>query len=41
MYTTDLTLEINGYTKTMTFYLTTLGRYEILLKKPWLYAYDP
>ena len=40
-HATDLTIEINGHTETMTFYLTNLGRYEALLGKPWLYVHDP
>ena len=37
----DLTLQVNGHTETITCYLTKLGKYELLLGKPWLALHNP
>ena len=37
----DLLLDLNGHSETRTFYITNLGRYHILLGKPWLKTHNP
>lgn len=40
-HATDLEVDIGGHRETRTFFLTDLGRYEILLGKPWLHTHNP
>jgi hypothetical protein len=38
---TDLRLTIRGHTETLRFYVTILGRFQIILGKPWLNKHNP
>lgn len=38
---TDLRLSIRGHTETLRFYVTKLGRFQIILGKPWLNKHNP
>jgi hypothetical protein len=38
---TDLRLTIRGHTETLRFYVTKLGRFQIILGKPWLNKHNP
>jgi len=40
-HATDILIDLNGHTETRTFYITNLGRYQILLGKPWLRTHNP
>ena len=40
-HATDLTIDLNGHKELQTFYLTDLGRYQIILGKPWLTKHNP
>jgi hypothetical protein len=40
-HATDLEVDISGHKEIRTFFLTGLGRYEVLLGKPWLRKHNP
>ena len=40
-HATDLFINLNGHEELRTFYITNLGRYQLILGKPWLKKHNP
>jgi hypothetical protein len=40
-HATDLLINLNGHEEIRTFYITNLGRYQLILGKPWLKKHNP
>ena len=40
-YVVKLDMEIKGYKEKMLFYVTKLGKYDVILGKPWLIDHNP